>query len=268
LIELKNKNINAPNKVNVYLYKTGQNEAHWSKTLSINKRTLDSVFISKKQKQELIGYLDNFYSKKGKYDSLGIPHQAGILLEGPPGTGKTSIIKAIASYYNKSICYFNANNLDYLQDALISLPNDTLFVIEDIDSSEKVNKRKDKNITETTINVNSGNNNKEAKKPITLSEILNSIDGILSIPDRVLFFTTNHQENIDPALLRPGRIDLNMHIGYITEETFIDFCRVFYNVEIKSAILKEDNIMASQLQNDFIVKQLSIEQLKEKYLLI
>ncbi|KAL3629118.1 hypothetical protein CASFOL_026340 [Castilleja foliolosa] len=62
----------------------------------------------------------------------------------------------------------------------------------------------------------------DSSDKLTLSGVLNLVDGLWSTcgDERIIIFTTNHKEKLDPALLRPGRMDMHIHMGYCTPEGF------------------------------------------------
>lgn len=83
---------------------------------------------------------------------------------------------------------------------------------------------------------NTKNNNKDDKKhknpeELTLSFLLNLLDGVLETPGRIVIMTSNHPELLDPALVRPGRIDINLHVGYCTREMIIEMFQFFYELQ-------------------------------------
>jgi chaperone BCS1 len=215
----------------VYTY---DKEDHtWSKSTSTPMRPWDTVFVEDAIKQQLMGHLERFYTMKDWYRKRGISYQTGILLYGEPGTGKTSIIKALASVFNKKICILSGSQLGEIIHAFERLPKDSFIVVEDIDTNiaiaarEKAESLGTKN-TESKPGVPNVTSTLDALIKTQLSDILNALDGIITVDQRVLFFTTNRRETIDPALLRPGRIDLSMHIGYVTVEVFKAFLNAFY----------------------------------------
>lgn len=189
-----------------------------------DERSMDTIMIPKFDKELLINRIEDFRESEKWYVENGIPYQLGILLYGPPGTGKTSLIKAIASYLKYPIYYLPANMLSKIESATSELPNNVLFVVEDIDSSFAVKKRtsveKSKDDSEFAEDMMAG---------IGLSEILNSLDGMFSSKGRIFITTTNHIKNIDPAIIRPGRIDMKLEIGYVSNETFSMFFNKFYS---------------------------------------
>ena len=68
---------------------------------------------------------------------------------------------------------------------------------------------------------------------MTLSGLLNFVDGLWSTSgeERIIVFTTNYKERLDPALLRPGRMDMHIHMGYCTPESFRILANNYHSVE-------------------------------------
>lgn len=221
---------------------------YWTPKRGIQKRNLDTVFLEKEKKDRIIATLDNFKSKEQWYIDNGIPYHLGILLYGPPGTGKTSLIKAIASYYNYGISYLPASRLTTIEDAASSFRRGTILVIEDIDCQTVVQNRN--NNDEITIPgepiFSSMGKELESLSKMPFSDILNSLDGLLSRHGYIFIATTNHIEKLDSALLRPGRVDLAIEIGYVTIEGFNQFLQNYYNTSVNIDI--RENITAAELQ--------------------
>lgn len=230
-------------KIKVYNYKDG-----WDFSRNITKRNWSSIYIEKEKKDTIIETISEFKNNKEWYIKHGVPYQLGFLLKGPPGTGKTSIIKAIASEFNFPIYYLSVSDLKDIQVAFSSIPDNALVVLEDIDSNKITHNRED---TEQSDN-----------QKITLSEVLNSIDGLFSSSGRVLVMTSNHAEVLDPALVRPGRIDLQIEIGYIKNEILEQFVETFYGVSIGEVTVKE-NVTVAQLQQMVLMKKKVEELMKE-----
>ena len=227
----------------------------WEFITTIPKREMNSVFIPNETKKEILNALDKFANNESFYKERGIPYQLGILLEGPPGTGKTSLVKAIASYINKNISTISPTHLYDLPRSLGSFKESSIMVIEDIDTSIITNDRKNKNAL-SEEDITQGKMLKEEEPPVfsfsSLSDVLNSIDGILSIHGRVLIMTTNHYEKLDKALIRPGRVDLVIHVGFVTQETFNEFILSFFNKKVERQFTGKE-ITISELQNEFLL---------------
>ena len=167
----------------------------------------------------------------------GIPHQLGILLYGPPGTGKTSIIKALASHFDKSIYILKVTSLGGISAAFANLPEDAFVCIEDIDTESGTNARSEKAGATKELTL------------VDLSDILNSIDGLIVNHGRILIATTNHINKLDPALIRPGRFDIKIEIGYMTTNSLVEMLNAFYdNVTFPSGKEIRSNVTTSLVQ--------------------
>lgn len=182
------------------------------------KRELDSVLIPAAMRTQLIDTVKKFAADEPWYIRHGIPYQLGILLHGPPGTGKTSLIRALAAYLDTGLSVIPASKL-----IGVSEMGDCkdIIVIEDVDSNKDTGDRlKAKAEIETSISL--------VKYDGGISEILNALDGIVVSHGRVIIMTTNYIEKLDPALVRPGRVDLNLQLGYVTPEVLGQFVTVFF----------------------------------------
>ncbi|KAJ3867154.1 P-loop containing nucleoside triphosphate hydrolase protein [Lentinula novae-zelandiae] len=152
------------------------------------------------------------------YTERGIPHRRGYLLYGPPGSGKSSTIYALAGELGMEIYSLSlaSNFVDdsFLQRATSSIPKNSIFLIEDIDcalpSMEDTNQDQSNIINDARRRIWS--------VTVTLSTLLNVIDGVGSEQGRLFFTTTNHIDHLDPALLRPGRIDRKIPYHLATKE--------------------------------------------------
>jgi chaperone BCS1 len=221
-------------------------EDSWSYIKDQQKRSLNSIFIEKYKKDLLIDTLSKFIENEQWYIDNGIPYQLGILLYGAPGTGKTSLIKAIAGYLNYPIYYLSPKKLGKIETAMSTLSDKCIVVVEDIDSNYLTHTRE-------VINNSTSVDDKlmEEFSTISLSEVLNSLDGMFSVHGRILIATTNHIESLDAALIRPGRIDLKIEVGYVNNEILKDFLNKFYpNNKTKTINLElKPNLTIAALQN-------------------
>jgi DNA polymerase III delta prime subunit len=214
----------------------------------------------------------NFFIKnRDWYIKKGIPHTLGLLLHGPPGCGKTSLIKAIANdthrhiinvQLNKNITQTQLKALFFTEELfvfnkktnvneLFVIPlEQRIYVMEDVDaisdvlySREVTNEKKDiedkvrkeayEEAKRTAISKGYApppppSDISENKESLTLAFVLNLLDGILETPGRILILTTNHPEKLDSALVRPGRIDLNIHFDRCSRETIVELVLKFY----------------------------------------
>ena len=172
-------------------------------------RPLSTMFIDPEIRDEVLSDARRFFANGSWYTGMGIPHRRGYLLDGPPGTGKSSLILALASELNKPLYIINAQTLsdDSLAEAF-QRAQSGIVVLEDIDTVT---------ITKARVDTSGGDDKAAPTASLSLSGLLNAIDGLYASEGRLLFMTSNKPQSLDPALVRPGRIDRQFHIGYLTE---------------------------------------------------
>ncbi|KAJ5155883.1 hypothetical protein N7492_008686 [Penicillium capsulatum] len=171
------------------------------------KRPLESVVLAEGVKERIVEDVEDFIASASWYHDRGIPYRRGYLLYGPPGTGKSSFIQALAGELDYDIAILNLSERgltdDRLNHLLTIVPNRTLVLLEDVDAAFS-NKR-----TQTEADGFRGAN-------VTFSGLLNTLDGVASAEERIIFLTTNHVERLDEALVRPGRVDMTVRLGEVT----------------------------------------------------
>jgi hypothetical protein len=229
-------------------------------------KSFDNLFFE--GKEALIQRLDSF-KDKATYERLGIQDALGLLFYGTPGTGKTSAIKAIAKYMNMSLIMVPMNQINskkrlkkFFQTDSYSgneIPyNKRIYVLEEIDASNwgKIIRKRTGSICEesqitastaanpSTIIINSRDEPSRSKKddePLTLGAILEVIDGIIETSGRIIIMTTNHKELIDPALLRPGRIDFELEFKKLRRCDVASIYEKMYSLPMPEATLRKIN---------------------------
>lgn len=195
--------------------------------------TFDTLALDPSVKSPLLADLSAFADGKEFYHHTGRPWKRGYLLHGPPGTGKSSLIAAMANHLRYDVYDLEltrvASNSD-LRELLIQTTNRSLIVIEDIDCSlELTGDRRNRQFGKVSKNINKRQRvqsfdddsdfedhrgNEEGR--VTLSGLLNFTDGLWSCcgEERIIVFTTNYADGIDPALLRAGRMDVHVRLGH------------------------------------------------------
>lgn len=224
-----------------------------------NKRDLSTIFIPPEQLERIISDMQQFESNGQWYGERGIPYRRGYLLEGPPGTGKSSLIFALAGHFNRPVYVINPatiTNDNMLQKAFNAVPRNGLLLIEDIDTIQITEKRDDEPVEETsTITIPGVGPLPGAKKGsgITLSGMLNAIDGVMAREGRILFITSNHANKLDDALIRPGRIDMREHLGLMelpeAMAMFKNFWPNYDEAEFKKWIKPQLPLSPATMQN-------------------
>jgi energy-coupling factor transporter ATP-binding protein EcfA2 len=205
------------------------------------KRSLESVMVPVEIKNTITNALDNFYKDESWYIEKGLSYKIGTLLYGEPGTGKTSLIRALATLYNKNIYTLNLSrvNDESLMSAFSSVRENSFIVLEDFDTSKITNTRESKK--QSLLD-------SDEMSPLTLAGLLNTLDGINTPQGSVIFFTTNHIEKIDPALLRAGRCDVKIELRKPTNKELIPYLQFLYNTKESITLNKEIVINPSNLE--------------------
>ena len=206
----------------LYTYNDG-----WDYSENYTARLLDSVVLQPGDKECLIDDIGRFRRSKQRYSRLGVPYHRGYLLYGPPGTGKTSPVSAVAAHFGLSVYCVNLTEFNdrSLMAAVSQVPKDSVLLFEDIDCMKSGQKRE----LASSSDKQDGKREKESvQNGVTLSGLLNVLDGFFA-PTGVLFMmTTNHMEALDPALLRPGRIDYKLYLGKAPDEQKVDLYLRFF----------------------------------------
>lgn len=214
----------------------------WSHIVFEHPATFDTIAMEAEKKQEIIDDLLTFTSSKDFYARIGKAWKRGYLLYGPPGTGKSTMIAAIANLLNYDIYDLEltaVKNNTELRKLLIETTSKSIIVIEDIDCSldltgqRKKKEEKSKDDEKEKPPKESSNKEDETSSKVTLSGLLNFIDGIWSAcgGERLIVFTTNYVEKLDPALIRTGRMDKHIELSYCSFESFLVLAKNYLNLE-------------------------------------
>ncbi|GLD98377.1 hypothetical protein PINS_up007074 [Pythium insidiosum] len=289
-------------------------------------KTFDSLFFD--GKESLLQLLEQFETRSGKFAIEGFPYKLSLLLHGPPGTGKTSMIKAIAAHTKRHIVSISLAKIKTNQELMdsmfdlrykvdgLDLPvkmtfEDVVFVMEDIDcassvvnarkpvatSSKSKKKQQQKETSSESTDGSADEDNGEAEgnddepideevedaeEPIQLQQqlmpdpleltvlaallggpqtggngaggllgfrdgfvsssnssdklnlagLLNVLDGVIDCPGRILIMTTNHPEKLDPALVRPGRVNKKMLLSYMSAEQVQEMLAYYFSTQL------------------------------------
>lgn len=234
----------------------------WSRVSGYVPRTLSSVILKGSEKERLLQDIRKFKSSRQRYRDLGVPYHRGYLFYGPPGTGKTSLVSALAQEFAMSIY---AINLAHFNDrSLVSAMNDvdqnSVILFEDIDCMKSGDARSNPDPSPRESQPK-GPGAKEDRSGVTLSGLLNALDGF-SAPDNVLFIMTSNQiEALDPALLRPGRIDYRLYLGPATGDQKVELYRRFFpQASMVEAQLFVDSHRPAQTMAEFQGLLLGLEE--------
>lgn len=233
--------------INVYLYRH-----RWQLACRKPKRTLESVVLPDSVKTKVVKDVDRFLKRRSWYQARGVPYRRSLMLEGPPGCGKTSLVLALASHLGRPIYALNLGSLagdDSLIDAVCEVPENGILLIEDIDVAKATASRVKAPDTKA-VDPSPSNGAPppptaapEGPREVSLSALLNVIDGAFSREGRLMIMTTNHPELIDPALLRPGRSDLRVRVLPLEQAEALTMARRFLETELEARRALKDVVL-------------------------
>lgn len=200
----------------------------------INK-TFDNIYLDNGIVENIKKDLDLFANSRSVYEKYGIRYKRTYLFYGPPGTGKSSLSLGISNYTKRDILSINMSK-DITDANLISLissrPPKSIVLFEDIDC--------------LLDDINRTEESKDKEVKISLSCILNILDGIYTPNDVIFIITTNNLDKIDGAIKRKGRTDVLLEVNK-PNKNFIKKLKNKFNIETNKEI---DNI--SQLYEEII----------------
>ncbi|KAK7986997.1 P-loop containing nucleoside triphosphate hydrolase protein [Apiospora saccharicola] len=209
----------------------------WDNTILRPLRPLDTVHMDKKVKDDLVNDISNYLNPATRrfYTTRGIPYRRGYLLYGPPGTGKTSLSLALAGMFGLELYIVHVPTLgsdSELERMFTALPPKCIVLLEDIDAvgvkRQASDETKTKEKQAQPAWVDEMDAFAKGRTRCSLSGLLNVLDGVTSQEGRIVLMTANMADNLDEALVRPGRIDKKIFMGRIDRDAAEEmFLRMF-----------------------------------------
>lgn len=244
-----------------YYDNDGNDEIIWHQHILKTFKTFDNIYF--KDKQLLLNKINYFLNNEDVYKRKGIPYNLGLLFHGTPGCGKTSCIKAISNYTGRHVVEINLNRVktctefvSIFNDMMMNdsyIPHDKkIIVLEDIDCMFDIVKSRKESATQSIsddklqdiddikmikmlmMDKYKKTKNFEPTDKLTLSCILNTIDGVLENYGRILIITTNYVDLLDEALIRPGRIDAKIEFTKCDRKMYQEIIENYYDTKISN----------------------------------
>jgi len=191
---------------------------HWLLGPECAARPMDSVVLPEEIIAGLVRDLEEFFAPGTRrwYREHGIPYRRAYLFHGVPGAGKTSLLQALAGHFRRNLCFLQPSHPeltdDKLQAALQRVPRRSMVVFEDVDAVFDAKRKA-----------------KSDKSLLSFSGLLNALDGVGDGPQgQIVILTSNHRERLDPALIRPGRVDVHVPFAHATPEQMRKLFAQFY----------------------------------------
>ena len=225
-----------------FMENEGCSKIDWKAIDFENYTTFDTLILNESVRQNIRDDIQNFLASEEDYRKKGLTWSRGYLFHGKPGGGKTSMIKAISNEAKMNIYSIDLNMIESdqeLRKLFRGIPKRSILVFEDVDCLSKITleerdkkKKKEKDEKSDT----------KEEEGFTLSALLNELDGISNQHGRIKVMTTNFKEALDSALIRPGRIDYCLEVGFASQEQIVQCIKLYTDSETQNIQVSKNHI--------------------------
>lgn len=219
-------------------------------TLNVNKN-FNNTFLPETTKQHIINTCDYFVNNREEYARLGRQRKIGYFLHGKPGNGKTSVALAIAHKYRRDIYKLDLSlKRDAFFHQVSEIKEGSVVLIDDADVHKCIRKRDSSAPSSKTP---------EVPDQLLLSDVLEVMDGYCYLKECIVIVTTNSPDSIDPAFIRPGRLDFTIELSDSNKENIIQIIQYYFPqmdsdcADRLQSIPADLTVSSSQLINNFIL---------------
>lgn len=222
-------------KILIFKYDFG-----WIQSHIVNERPIETIYLPDDNLKKILDDINYFKSKEviQRYQELALTHKRTYLFHGIPGSGKSSLVRGIASQFNMSISILDFDNEltdKSLRNAFKKLPENTILLLEDIDCLFNERKSHD-----------------SMKNSLTFSGLLNALDGVVQNNNTIIIITTNHVEVLDIALKR--RLDVSIEFTYVKKPQVKTMFEKFFPNKIENFDKFYDSIKNLKLNTNILQK--------------
>ncbi|EIN06198.1 P-loop containing nucleoside triphosphate hydrolase protein [Punctularia strigosozonata HHB-11173 SS5] len=239
----------------VHIFMADTTYGGWRYSGSRQKRPMSSIVLEPGVKEMIVEDCKDFLRSEDWYAERGEPFRRGYLLHGVPGSGKTSLIHSLAGELGLDIYVVSLSGKGMSDNMLTTLmghvPSRCIVLLEDLDAAFTRSVSRDNGSTgappaasSSSTETNAKNTETNDGSTLSLSGLLNSLDGVAAAEGRLLFATTNHIERLDPALSRPGRMDVWINFKHATKWQAEGIFKCFFPTK-SSSVSRSDSCSSS-----------------------